>query len=72
MEPLRHTEARWRPALGPEAEAGDFLGRAGWLRVSETWPDPDLGDPEICFELAARLAEYVNVLEPFRSAPEAR
>lgn len=72
MQRLRHTEARWRKALGPEAEAGAFLGRAGWQRISETWPDPDLGDPEICFELAARLADYVNVLEPLRSTPGAR
>jgi hypothetical protein len=44
---------------------------ARWQRISETWPDPDLGDPEICFELAARLADYVNVLEPLRSTPGA-
>lgn len=57
----------WRKALGPEAVAGDFLGRSGWQRVSETWPDPDLGDPELCFEVADRLAAYMAVLEPLRS-----
>ena len=48
--------------------AGPFLGRSGWQRVSETWADPDLSDPEICFEIADRLAAYVNVLEPLRAA----
>jgi hypothetical protein len=58
---------RWRKALGPEPVAGPFLGRDdGWLRLSETWPDPDLGDPELALELAARLTDYVTALEPLR------
>ncbi len=57
----------WRAELGPEAEAGAFLGRDGWQRVSETWADPDLSDPEVCFEVADRLAAYMTVLEPLRS-----
>ena len=44
-----------------------FLGRAQhWRRVSETWPDPDLGDPELAFELAARLTDYISAIEPIR------
>jgi hypothetical protein len=35
--------------------------------VSETWPDPDLSDPELCFEVADRLASYITVLEPVRN-----
>jgi hypothetical protein len=66
MAPILRGEAGWRKALGPEAVAGDFLGRGGWQRVSETWADPDLSDPELCFELADRLAEYVIALEPIR------
>ena len=66
MGPLLAAESRWRPELGPEAEAGDFLGRGGWQRVSEAWPDPDLSDPEICFEIADRLATYITALEPQR------
>lgn len=55
----------WRRTLGPEATAGPFLGRADdWRRVSETWADPDLGDPEISFEIAARLTDYIAALEP--------
>ena len=71
MEALRSGEPSWRSDLGPEAEAGDFLGRAGWQRVSETWPDPDLGDPELCFEVADRLAAYLSALEPLRAGARA-
>ena len=69
---LRH-EKRWREELGggPEAvHAGVFLGagRLGhWRRISETWPDPDLGDGELAFEIAARLCDYMTALEPLRS-----
>ena len=63
---VRH-ERRWRRELGPAAVAGTFLGRAeGWRRLSETWADPDLGDPDLPFEVGARLADYVLVLEPLR------
>jgi hypothetical protein len=67
MAPLRRGEKAWRKALGPEAVAGEFLGRGGWQRLSEAWVDPDLSDPEICFEIADRLAEYVTTLEPLRA-----
>ena len=67
---LRH-EKRWRKELGgaDEVHAGAFLGagRLGhWRRISETWPDPDLGDGELAFEVAARLCDYITVLEPLR------
>lgn len=71
---LKHEKA-WRKTLGDEAVAGPFLGRPeDWRRVSETWPDPDLGDPEIGMELALRLADYVLALEPIlrRHAPRGR
>jgi hypothetical protein len=65
----RLVERRWRRTLGPEPVAGGFLGRDdGWLRLSETWPDPDLGDPDLPLELAARLTDYVTALEPLRRA----
>jgi hypothetical protein len=61
-------EKRWRPKL-KEAVAGPFLGRAkSWQRVSETWPDPDLGDPELAIEVAAQLADYISALEPARAS----
>jgi len=60
-------EKRWRRSVGKEAKVGDFLGRPDrWRRVSETWPDPDLGDPELGMELAARLVDYATALEPVR------
>lgn len=64
---IRSREARWRKVLGPEAEVGPFIGRPeDWRRVSETWPDPDLGDPELALELATRLTDYITALEPAR------
>lgn len=64
---LRAAEKRWRKDLGVEPVCGAFLGRAKhWRRVSETWPDPDLSDPELPFELAARLTDYITALEPAR------
>ena len=63
-------EKRWRKALGGPVEAGPFLGRAEqWRRISETWPDPDLGDPDLPLELAGRLVDYVEALEPLRRRP---
>ena len=42
---------------------GAFLGRQdAWRRVSETWPDPDLGAPDLGFEIAARLVDYIAAL----------
>jgi hypothetical protein len=64
---LTRSEARWRRTVGKEAIVGPFLGRAdNWRRVSETWPDPDLSDPELAVELAARLTDYITALEPVR------
>lgn len=65
---LVDSEPRWRPALGDEAVVGPFLGRADvWRRVSETWPDPDLGDEDLAVEVAMRLTDYIATLEPLRS-----
>jgi hypothetical protein len=64
---LLASERRWRPVVGTEAIAGAFLGRPGpWLRLSETWPDPNLGATELAVELAVRLTDYVTALEPVR------
>ncbi|HZN13793.1 MAG TPA: hypothetical protein VFB78_05990 [Acidimicrobiales bacterium] len=63
---LLAAEKRWRRVLGKEAEVGEFLGADVWRRVSETWVDPDLGEPDLAFEIAARLTDYVSALEPVR------
>jgi hypothetical protein len=57
----------WRKILGDDAEVAPFLGRPkDWRRVSETWSDPDLSDPELGFEIASRLTDYLIALEPIR------
>jgi hypothetical protein len=61
---LQAAERSWRKALGTEAEVGPFLGRDTWRRVSETWPDPDLGEDDLAVELALRLLDYVTAIEP--------
>ena len=64
IEHLVRHQRRWRKVLGEEATAGAFLGGGDrWRRVSETWPDPDLSDPEMGFEVATRLVDYVTALE---------
>jgi len=65
LEHLGLREKAWRRVLGDEAVAGPFLGRPDdWRRVSETWPDPDLGEADLAFEVAARLTDYISALEP--------
>lgn len=65
LEDLVGHERSWRRALGGAPVAGPFLGRVrDWTRLSETWPDPDLGDPELPFELAARLCDYLVAVGP--------
>jgi hypothetical protein len=60
-------ERRWRKVVGNEPECGAFIGRAEhWRRVSEVWPDPNLGDPELPFEIAARLTDFITGIEPIR------
>jgi hypothetical protein len=60
-------EPGWRDDLGAEVEAGAFLGRSGWRRVSEVWEGADLEGPEAAVEAADRLALYICALEPLRS-----
>jgi hypothetical protein len=66
LDTLLAGRTRWRKTLGDGAEAAPFLGRADWRRLSETWADPDLGDPEMSFEIASRLTDYLTALEPLR------
>jgi hypothetical protein len=66
---LVSSERSWRKQLGDEVRIGTFLGPAEhWRRVSEVWPDPDMSDPELVFELAVRLTDYLSALEPHRTA----
>lgn len=56
----------WRAALGTDAEAGPFIGMTDWRRISEVWEPPDPDDPDAPIEIAARLADYVDAIEPLR------
>jgi hypothetical protein len=68
LKELVADEKRWRKIVGRGAVAGEFIDdRHGWQRVSEVWPDPDLGDPDLPMELAARLTDYITALEPLRA-----
>jgi hypothetical protein len=65
-------EATWRKTLGPEPDAGPFLGRQpNWRRISEVWDAPDLTDGA-SIEAAERLADYIKVLEPLRLTAKKR
>jgi hypothetical protein len=58
---------RWRATLGDDAVVGAFLGRfPDWRRVSEAWPDPDFDDPDLPVQVALRLTDYIDALEPLR------
>lgn len=65
---LLEEESVWRRELGSEPEAGVFLGANRWRRISEVWEEPDAYDVDVAIEIAARLADYVSVLEPLRRA----
>ena len=67
LDALLAARPKWKRVLGNEAVGGPFLGRPDdWRRLSETWPDPDLDDPALTFEIAARLTDYITALEPVR------
>lgn len=61
------SEKSWRKILGSEAQAGEFFGGGNWRRISEAWIEPDLEDPELSFEIASRLVDYLVALEPVRT-----
>jgi hypothetical protein len=63
---LLAAEPQWRTEIGDEAIAAPFLGRQGWRRLSEIWPDPNLDDAELALAVAARLTDYIIAIEPIR------
>ncbi|MEY2404645.1 MAG: hypothetical protein QOD38_2196, partial [Acidimicrobiaceae bacterium] len=70
---LLERERTWRKVLGDDAVPGPFLGRAdNWRRVSETWPDPDLSDEDLCMEVALRVTDYMTALEPLLRSNRAK
>ena len=67
IERVMTTEKKWRRELGKEPEVDVFYGADNWRRISEAWIEPDLDDPEITFEIASRLVDYVSAIEPART-----
>lgn len=67
LELLLTAETAWRAELGDEPVAGEFIGTDRWRRLSEVWPPPDPDDPDASIEIAARLADYVDAIEPLRT-----
>jgi hypothetical protein len=60
-------EKTWRKALGPQAQAGSFVGHpTPWRRISELWDGDGLDSGETATEAAARLSAYICALEPLR------
>lgn len=68
IDRLLEQEPTWRPRLGPDAEAGPFLGMpdSPWRRLSEVGSAPRPLDVEAALDVADRLATYAEVLEPLR------
>jgi hypothetical protein len=66
LDRLLGSEQVWRRELGDEPEAGGFIGVDRWRRISEVWDEPDQDDVDVAIEIAARLADYVSVIEPLR------
>lgn len=50
--------------LGKSPEAGEFLGNSDWRRLSEVWMDVDPDEPELAFEVASRLVDYIESVQP--------
>ena len=70
MEILGRCSSEWRDVLGDEAKIGPFFGAPRWRRLSDVWLEPDLTVEDAAFEVAARLGDYLNVLEPIRRAQQ--
>ena len=67
LERVTKKKMALKKALGSAAEAGGFYGRPDdWVRVSETWEKFSLEDPDISFEMAGRLIDYIDTIEPLR------
>ena len=66
LDALLAEKKTWQNELGIEAEPGAFLGNTTWRRISDVWLDADPDDPELGFEIASRLVDYLDIIEPLR------
>ena len=67
IDRVMKTEKKWRKELGKEPTADVFFGADNWRRISEAWIEPDMDDPELAFEVASRLVDYVTAIEVARN-----
>lgn len=61
---LAAAEAGWRPMLGDEATAGVFFDADRWRRLSDVWIEPDLSGDDVAFDIASRLVDYLDAIQP--------
>ncbi len=66
IDHLLASEATWREVVGADAEVGEFLGASNWRRVSETWLEPELEDPDLPFDIGSRVVDYLEAIEAAR------
>lgn len=71
LDLLMGHERTWRKSLGTEAEPAVFFGADNWRRLSEAWVEPELEDPDLAFEVASRLVDYLAALQPLLRAHRA-
>lgn len=67
MKRLMAKKKVWTKTLGKQPVAGEFLGRDSWRRISELWPDTDRDDEDLAFEIASRVVDYIDAIEPIRA-----
>ena len=68
LDQARHAKKSAKNVLGREAEAGEFLGNRDWRRLSEVWMDIESDQPDLAFEVASRLVDYIESIQPHLDA----
>ncbi|MCH7788375.1 MAG: hypothetical protein IH940_02930 [Acidobacteria bacterium] len=64
LNSLLERSKKWEPVLGEEASAGVFYGAENWRRLSDVWIEPDLSVDDIDVEIASRMTDYIETLQP--------
>jgi len=63
LDKVLKTRKSWTKVLGTTPEAGEFLGNSDWRRLSEVWMNIDPDEPDLAFELASRLVDYLEAVQ---------
>lgn len=64
LDQVLKAKKSWKNVLGTSPEAGEFLGNSDWRRLSEVWMDVEPDEPELAFEVASRLVDYIESVQP--------